>query len=291
MVGKWDVKIEYYQENRPLGTAGAFGYLIDKLTEDFFVFYGDTIMDIHMQRMLKFHKEHGVDATLSVHPNDHPYDSDIILLDKKRVKSFANKPHPGGFISHNIVNVALFIFTLRVLSEIEVGTKSYIEKDVLPKCLEDEMHLYGYAPAEYIKDMGTPERYYAVCDDLTSGKVVRLNSKHTRSAVFLDRDGTINKEVNFLNTPRQVELLPGAMAIIKINDKCFLAIVITNQPVIARGECSWGKLDEIHAKLETLLGEQHAYLNNIYVCPHHLDRGFKGERLKYKIVYNCRKPQ
>ncbi len=289
---KWGVNIEYYQEQIPLGTAGALGSLKNKLTEDFFVFYGDTVMDFDMQRMLEYHKLNHADATLFLHPNDHPYDSDIVDLNNDgRVQKFYNKPHAKGFISRNIVNAALFIFSPKILEEIEVGKKSHIEKNVLPKCLDDGLRLFGYISPEYIKDMGTPDRYYAVCDDVKSGKVRRLNWNNPRPAIFLDRDGTISKEVNLLCKPEQLELIDGAAEAIQyINEKGYLAIVVTNQPVIARNLCDFDTLYEIHAKLETLLGTEHAYLNAIYFCPHHPDAGYPGERKEYKIKCNCRKP-
>lgn len=66
--------------------------------------------------------------------------------------------------------------------------------------------------------------------------------------------------------------------------------MVTNQPVIARGECSFEELERIHHKLETLLGEKGAYLDDIYFCPHHPDFGFEGERKEYKKICECRKP-
>lgn len=290
---KWGVNIEYYQETQPLGTAGALGYLKDELTEDFFVFYGDTIVDFDMSAMLKYHQEKKADATLFLHPNDHPYDSDLVELDAEgRVLRFDNKPHPDDFVSKNIVNAALFIFSPKILTLIEVGVKSHIEKNVLPKCLAAGMNLFGYISFEYIKDMGTPERYYAVCDDVKSGKVARLNRSNKRPAIFLDRDGTISKEVNLLNSPDQLELIEGAAEAIKlINKSDYLSIIVTNQPVIARNLCSIEELEYIHATLETLLGKEGAYVNAIYYCPHHPDKGYPEERPEYKIDCECRKPK
>lgn len=290
---KWEVKIDYYQETQPLGTAGALGYLKDKLTEDFYVFYGDTIVDFDMDAMLKYHQEKNADATLFLHPNDHPYDSDIVQLDAEgRVLKFDNKPHPEGFVSKNIVNAALFIFSPKILEKIEVGVKSHIEKHVLPRCLEAGMKLYGYVSPEYIKDMGTPDRYEAVCQDFENGKVARLNKKNPRPAIFLDRDGTINEEVNLLNKPEQLKLIQGAAEAIRlINKSDYLAIIITNQPVIARNLCSIEELEYIHASLETMLGKERAYVNAVYYCPHHPDKGYPEERSEYKIECECRKPK
>jgi D,D-heptose 1,7-bisphosphate phosphatase len=86
-------------------------------------------------------------------------------------------------------------------------------------------------------------------------------------------------------------LLPSAgEAVRRINEAGFLAVVITNQPVIARGECTEEDLKLIHNKLDWLLGEYNAYLDGLYYCPHHPDKGFPGERPELKFVCACRKP-
>lgn len=290
--GRWGVRIDYFRETQPLGTAGALGLLRDQLTDDFFVFYGDTVMDIDMRRMMAYHHAKHADATLFLHPNDHPYDSDLVDMDADgRVRQFYHKPHPEGLLAHNIVNAALFIFSPKVLTQIEQGVKCHIEKHVLPRCLDSGMQLYGYVTAEYIKDMGTPERYYSVCDDVASGKVARLNGQYRRPAIFLDRDGVINREVNLLNRKEQMELIPGAAEAIRcINKSDYLAIVVTNQPVIARNLCTLEELDRIHMRMEMLLGQEHAYVNALYYCPHHPDSGYPEERKEYKVRCDCRKP-
>ena len=290
---KWEVSIVYYHEEIPLGTAGAIPAIRHLLTEDFFMFYGDTIMDIALDEMLRFHEEHQSEATLFVHPNDHPYDSDIVEIDNdNRLVQLHLKPHPTNFVSRNLVNASLFILSPRVIDYIPKGQNVNFEKHIFPKCLADGMRMYGYISAEYIKDMGTPDRYEEVCWDVISGKVARLNKKYPRAAVFLDRDGVINKEVKFLYKVEQLELIPGvAEAIRLINQKGYLVIVVTNQPVIARNMCSIKDLEAIHAALETLLGNEHAYLDAIYYCPHHPDSGYPEERKEYKIVCTCRKPK
>ena len=290
---RWNVNIEYYKEEKPLGTAGALGCLKNKLTEDFFVFYGDTVMDFDMDAMLAYHKEKQADATLFLHPNDHPYDSDIVeLTTDGRVLKFCNKPHVHDFVSHNMVNAALFIFSPKVLEQIEVGTKSHIEKHVLPACLDKGMNLFGYVSFEYIKDMGTPDRFHEAETDMLKGLVYARNLKNKQKAIFLDRDGTINKLAGFVTNPKQFELIQDAADAIKlINKSGYLAIVVTNQPVIARGDCTFEELQTIHDKMETELGKKGAFVDAIYVCPHHTDKGFEGERPEYKCDCNCRKPK
>ena len=76
-----------------------------------------------------------------------------------------------------------------------------------------------------------------------------------------------------------------------INKSGFLAIVVSNQPVIARGECTFEELENIHNKMETELGKAGAFIDAIYYCPHHPDKGFDGERIEYKGECQCRKPK
>ena len=151
--------------------------------------------------------------------------------------------------------------------------------------------VYSYESSEYAKDMGTPERYAKVQDDFKNGICESKNLSNKQKAIFLDRDGTINKYVGFLRKEEDFELIDGvAEAIKKINESGYLAIVITNQPVIARGEVTLQGLEEIHKKMETLLGLEGAYIDDIYYCPHHPDKGFEGEIESLKIKCECRKP-
>ena len=77
----------------------------------------------------------------------------------------------------------------------------------------------------------------------------------------------------------------------KINASSYLTIVATNQPVIARGEVTYAQLEEIHMKMETELGKEEAYLDDIFLCPHHPDKGYEGEIVTLKIDCDCRKPK
>jgi D,D-heptose 1,7-bisphosphate phosphatase len=110
--------------------------------------------------------------------------------------------------------------------------------------------------------------------------------------VFLDRDGTLVVDKNCLRKADELELLPGvADAVHRLNHAGLRAVMVTNQPVVAKGWCTEAELQNIHNKLETLLGRDHAFLDRIYFCPHHPEKGFAGERLELKIDCDCRKPK
>ena len=107
---------------------------------------------------------------------------------------------------------------------------------------------------------------------------------------FVFMVSTLNKS-DSSSCVRVIVKLGVSEAIKKINHSGYLAIVVTNQPVIARGEVTWDELHEIHRKMETLLGKDGAYIDGIYICPHHPDKGFEGERPEYKFDCECRKPK
>ena len=174
----------------------------------------------------------------------------------------------------------------------EVTTpKGDLDRQLL-KPLAGTGKMFCYDSPEYVKDMGTPERYEAVCRDFREGKVQARNLRNKQKAVFLDRDGTINRYVGFLRKEEEFELLPGvAEAIGKINASGYLAVVVTNQPVIARGEVTVPELQNIHNKMETLLGYEGVYVDAIYYCPHHPHKGYEGEIPELKFDCDCRKPK
>ena len=289
---RYGVHIEYFIEKEPLGNAGALFQMKDKLVEDFLLLNADAMFNVDFNRFVAFHKRHGGLVSLFTHPNNHPYDSGLIVSnEKKQVMQWLSKEDNRPEYYENRVNAGLHIINPEVLNKERLAGKIDLDRQVLkPLCGTGKM--YCYDSPEYVKDMGTPNRYYAVCSDFKNGIVEEKNLKKKQKAIFLDRDGTINKYVGFLREVEQFELLDGVSeAIKKINQSGYLAVVVTNQPVIARGEVTYDKLQEIHNKMETLLGKDGAYLDGIYFCPHHPDSGFEGEIKELKIDCNCRKPK
>ena len=290
---KWKVNITHIVEEKALGTAGAVKQLENLIKGRFIVFYGDTMMDVNLKKMIEYDKSTTSLGTLFVHPNDHPYDSDLIKIDNQtnKILDFISKPHDHTYKS-NLVNAALYILSSDIFTHIKSGLNSDFGKDIFPLIISKKFILNAYHSAEYIKDMGTPDRLIKVENDLRSGKIGRLNNENKRKAIFIDRDGVINKEVDNLSNIDDFEFLPDVSdSIKKINDSEFLAIIITNQPVVAKGWCSFSQLKEIHNKMESLLGYKNAYIDKIYFCPHHPDKGYDGEKKNLKIECNCRKPK
>ena len=298
------VHIEYFVEEKPLGNAGALFKIREKLEETFLLLNADAVFDIDFNRFVEYHFSHGGLVTLFTHPNSHPYDSGVLIADVGgAVQQWLTKEDARPQWYRNRVNAGLHVINPKALDlagidEEKIGTevngkiiKVDLDRQILkPLCGTEKM--FCYDSPEYVKDMGTPDRYEAVCNDYAAGRVQAKNLKNKQKAVFLDRDGTINRYVGFLRNIDDFELLPGASnAIKKINESGYLAIVVTNQPVVARGEVTYEELQAIHYKMETLLGNQGAYLDCIYYCPHHPHKGYKGEIPELKIECDCRKPK
>ena len=308
---KFGVRISYFVEDSPLGTAGAL-FKMPELTEDFLLLCGDVILDVDFNRFIEFHQKNHAWASLIAHPNGHPYDSSLLVteilppqvaggnpVETHRVVKWMAKEDERLYYK-NRVNAGIEIISPELLKETmkhfvprhpETPDKIDLDRDVLKPNIPSGK-IFAYDTPEYIKDMGTPDRYYEVEKDLQTGKVKARNLRNKQKSIFLDRDGTINKYVGFLTKPEQFELLPGVAEAIKmINKSGYLAIVVTNQPVIARGDCTWEELQKIHDKMETELGKEGAFLDAIYICPHHKDKGFERERPEYKFDCDCRKPK
>lgn len=289
---RFGVKIHHIVEQAPLGTAGALSLIKDKLTNRFMVFYGDVVMDFDIESMQKFDEQEPSVGTLLIHPNNHPYDSDLLEVKDDKIIAFHTKPHDSQKNYHNLVNAAVYILSPEIFEFIENGKQQDFGKDIFPKVLQSGKILRGYKSAEYIKDMGTKDRLPKICEDVAKGRVKRLNKKNPRPAIFLDRDGVLIKDMDKNPVVENFELLEGVEdAIKKINQSGYLAIVVTNQPMIAKGFVTFSDVDDVHKKLETQLGKSGAYLDDIYFCPHHPDKGYEGEIPELKIVCDCRKPK
>lgn len=287
----WGVQIEYFEEKEALGTAGALSQLQDVLPEQFWVLYGDTISDIDLAQMEAFHLSKRADATLFVHPNDHPYDSDLVQNDRhSRIIAVHGKPHDPSVDYPNSVNAAFYLFNKNVIAQIPADRASDFGRDLFPAWAHS-LKLYAYASPEYIKDMGKPERHAQVEKALISGKVAARNLSQRQRAIFLDRDGVINLDTDLIKTPDEMQVYPFAgPAIRRINESDFLSVVVTNQSAVARGLTDLDGIDAIHARMDRQLGADGAFVDALYYCPHHPDGGFPEERPEYKIPCSCRKP-
>jgi histidinol-phosphate phosphatase family protein len=290
------MRLEFFVEPEPLGTAGGLPAARDFLAGgDFFVIYGDVAVDMDLSRLAEFHCGRRALATIVAHPNDHPHESDLLRTDAQArvLEILPRKSRPEGYY-RNLVPAAVYCLSPGIFDLVQPRAKQDFIGDLFPRLLAAQAAVFAYATPEYLRDMGTLGRYEMVQRDLESGLVERMHFSRPRPAIFFDRDGVLNVEIVGRGILRceELELLPrAAEAVKKVNRRGWLAVLVTNQAQVAKGLTTAEELDRIHARLETLLGRQGAYLDRIYYCPHHPDRGFPGEIPELKIDCQCRKPK
>ena len=288
-----DFSISIIDDGEPRGTAGALLHAFDALAKRFIVIYGDTLFDVDLDRFWRAHVDAGASATLFLHPNDHPFDSDLVEIDDQhKILAFHPPPHGEDEWLPNRVNAALYVLEREAIAFwCDAPTPSDIAGDLFPAMLQRGAAMHGYVSFEYIKDIGTPKRLDVAVSHLRRGVVARAKRDHPQALVFIDRDGTINALNGHLVRAEDFTLIEGAARAIRdLNDAEYRVVVATNQPVLARGETSFGEMRRIHAKMETQIGKIGAFIDRVELCPHHPDKGFLGEVAELKTPCECRKP-
>lgn len=280
--------IKILEENKQLGTAGTL-YTLKKMKSKFFIIiFGDILFNFDFKRLISYHKFKNSDCTIVSHPNSHPKDSDCLKIDKhSRVLTFKSKPK---VFYNNLCASGILVLNKNIINLLD-RKKSDISKNLIPKILKIKKKIYAYHTREYLKDIGTVERFKEAKKDILTNKFKFGNFKNKIPAVFLDRDGVINKDNynnNYQNPKKIFSHVPKAIK--KINDNGFLVILVTNQPAVAKGFISIEKLKKDFLFLEKFLSKKNAYIDKIYFCPCHPKKGFEGEVQKYKRKCSWRKP-
>lgn len=285
----FNIEIVHIVEKKPLGTAGALKQLEGLISKKFLVIYGDTYFNLNLNKFINFDfNKKAKYGTLLIHPNDHPYDSDLVVVRNDMVESFVPKPHKT-YEYRNLVNAAFYILNECIFDSIIENESSDLARDVFP--VLPKFSFASYLTSEYIKDIGTPKRLSEVENLVISGIPDKKNLINKQKAIFFDRDGVININKNPYNSFKNFELyndfLPSIKFLRKLN---FLIIIVTNQPAIAKGFITIEELDKIHSIIDQKLLAEKLFIDDIYFCPHHPESGFEGEITELKIKCNCRKP-
>lgn len=294
------IEIKYFKEISPKGTGGALYASFSLLEEYFFVIYSDTYFTINFSNFInefnsKLNNNNQFYGMIFVHPNNHPVDSDIVELNSKdELVAIHGYPHKKKNL-RNLVNAAFYLLKKDLIVEIRDNFDKEaifdIAKDIFPITIKKGLKIFGYRSSEYIKDMGTPNRLEKLEKILEKGKLRNLSPNIAKEVVFIDRDGCINEEKGRIVDEQDLTLIEGsAEAIRNFNNAALPVYCVTNQPVVARGDIDEKKLNSIHSKLDFILGEENAFLDDLFYCPHHPDKGFEGEIIKLKGKCDCRKP-
>jgi mannose-1-phosphate guanylyltransferase/phosphomannomutase len=283
------ISIDYTIEESPLGTGGAIINALESLDPNFFVVHGDLLVNTDLRLMRQTIEDSSTIGAQMYHPSTHMHDSDLLkITDDGFVSDYFPKSNRTGLNYRNHGNAGLYLFKKEAFQN-QPSSKLVmdLDRDFLPYLLEKGNKIRAIRNIGYIKDAGTPDRLKEVSQDFKNVRKTRI----LRPAIFLDRDGTLNVGSGHVSSPDQIELFSDCVDLIKrCNQKGFRVIVITNQPVVARGEATYDDVDSIHGRIDCLLAKSGAFVDDYYYCPHHPDSGFDHEIPDLKMVCQCRKP-
>jgi len=281
------IKHKIFIEDNHLGTLGALLQARDYLHEDFCVIMGDLFLaSTNIGGVYQDFIKSSEDARILVKYTDHPSDSDLVIVDNE-IKVIDLKPYPHTVLpTLPIGNAGVIFIRKSYISEDFELLKQDIFKDLIPIMLNKGCDIKATFHQGVIKDIGTPQR-------LSETNTNAVPDKHLsdEKGIFFDRDGTLNVENGHINSKDQIELLPETSKILAAAVKNYNKIgVLTNQPVIARGDATLEQVKDINLHLVNMAGIYDSSKVEFKVCPHYPESGFAGEVLELKIVCNCRKP-
>jgi len=232
------------------------------------------------------------DLIIYVHPNSHPKDSDLIDINpvNRKVTNIFLKTDASTKNRGNLAMAGMYVVNNDLLKAASISEGDFV-KEYCIRLLNSSKDIYGLVTTDYISDMGTIERIKKIESKDVSSRISNIIRNYKR-ALFLDLDDTliINQEVKKEFNPEMLN-----MELIKIisycNTKGIPVLIITNQPGLAKGFFTFSEFQNFLRGLESYMSELDAYIDDLFVCPHHPDAGWLGEIIDLKVKCNCRKPE
>lgn len=225
---RFGVKIDYFIEKEPLGTAGCVKNVQKFLDDTFIVTSGDVLTDINISGLAKFHFKNKSKITMATVNVDNPYEYGIVsLLENGRIERFYEKPKPGEVFS-NMVNTGIYVVEPDVLNLFNDGIKFDFSKNLFPIMLEKSIPLYGFQSKGYWCDIGTVKTYIKAHKDIFDGKVkVNIDKREVYPDTYIGRNVNIDNKAR-LKGPIYI----GNNSIIREGSVIYPYTVIGNNNVI-----------------------------------------------------------
>ena len=167
----WGVALEYYEENRPLGTAGGVANCEFPEDEEILVVSGDAVCDFDFRKALEFHRAHNAEATILLSHQKEPLEYGIVECDESgKVRRFVEKPS-WNRVSTDTVNTGIYILSSSVLRRIAKGRPSDFSRDIFPEMLRRGDALYACTMPGYWCDIGDCNAYLRCVHDALAGRI------------------------------------------------------------------------------------------------------------------------
>jgi mannose-1-phosphate guanylyltransferase len=166
-----NIRLRFREEPEPLGTAGGIGFAAAGITERVVVCNGDVLTDLDLSAMLRFHAEHGAEATISLSKVEDPSAFGVVpTRDDGEVIAFVEKPPPGRAPT-DWINAGTYVLEPSVLDRIPPRLTVSIERETFPRMLDQPRRLFGFHSDAYWLDIGTPGKYLQAQTDVLAGRV------------------------------------------------------------------------------------------------------------------------
>ncbi|UYN97353.1 MAG: HAD-IIIA family hydrolase [Enhydrobacter sp.] len=267
------LSIEVVVEPEAAGTGGALAYAADRLDRQFFLLNGDSFFDFNWLSLTDTAgaRDWIVRAALAADVQGNRYGR-VDIVDG-RVRGFFPRGH-----SDLPINAGIYLVRRTLLDHVKQLPCS-LENEILPQLAQQGL-LAGHAvPGSFI-DIGTPE-------DFTRAQEL-MPAYMRRPAVFLDRDGVLNRDDGYVHRADQVRWIDGAIDAVRwLNDSGYYVFVVTNQAGVARGYYPEEAVHDLHAWMQTQMQLQGAHVDAFEHCPYHPESMIE----RYRLASDRRKPK
>lgn len=198
--GDFGIRLQYFVERVPLGTAGGVGQARAFLDEPFVVLSGDGLTDLDIRRAAEFHRQRGALATLVLKHTDSPMDYGVVDVDAEgRVRSFHEKPDWSEVVSDTI-NTGIYIIEPSLLERIPCDRPCDFGHELFPKLVREGLGVYGYVTDDYWCDVGDVRAYLSAHADAMEGRI-RLAGLSDLKGRALQRPGAVVDRAAVLEGP------------------------------------------------------------------------------------------
>jgi D-glycero-D-manno-heptose 1,7-bisphosphate phosphatase len=268
-------RITVVAEPDPLGTAGALTVARELLQEEFLMLNGDSLFDINLADFAAWQPDGPWQGILALRSMKDAGRYGVVDFAGGAIKGFVERPATEG--SSGVINAGVYRLKREVVDRV-ASLPSSIERDIFPQVARQGL-LRGRIYDSAFIDIGVPSSLQEAQSFLPS--------LAKRPALFLDRDGVLNRDVDYAFRPEQIEWFDGIFDVVKrANDEGCYVFVVTNQAGVARGFYSEQDVVTLHAWMNRQFRERGAYVDEFQYCPHHPTAGIGA----YRATCGCRKP-
>lgn len=256
------------------GTGGAVFHAAEFAEPEFLLLNGDSWFDINLLGFGETTASAGVGVVMSVREIEDATRYGVVEMQGDKVVDFLERPRAPG---PGLVNAGVYRVRKSIFSSLE--PKCSFERDILPKLARDG-RVAGVAQRGYFIDIGVPQSY--------ASAQIEIPARQCRPAVFLDRDGVLNRDHGYVGTVERFEWIDGAREAVRaLNDRGYLVFIVTNQAGVARGHYTENDVAVLHAHMRRDLSAAGAHIDDIRYCPYHVDANVD----RYRQASDWRKPE